>query len=205
MYYYSNKSSRKIIHTASCCCTQHFASETIETFDTLQQAYQAGYHICKKCHPAIIQYRKEQDAILNYCRKHGMSCSWTRTGIRVTSTVSKWIIAPTDKGKTELYHKNTKSLPSDEPTWVTGYHKQNRSFNSIIKYLKYIDSHDIYRNTHPETLPATPKTPPKKGTKRYRKEQALQKEKQRKRAIYDVLVLIESLDRNFVVHPAACQ
>lgn len=204
MYYYSKKSRRKIIHTATCSCTQRFDPDTIGTFDTLQQAYQAGYRICKKCHPAILQYRKEQDAILGYCRKHGMSCSWTRTGIRVTSTVSKWIIVPTDSGKTELYHRNTKTLPSDEPSLVTGYHKQNRSFNSIIKYLKYIDSHDLYRNTHPETLPIAPKSPAKKGTKRYRKEQALQKKRQRSHAIRNVLTLIESLDSNFVVHPAIC-
>ena len=207
MYYYSKKSSRKIVHTESCAYKNHLAPEDIGTFDTLQQAYEKGYRLCKICHPVKKQYRKEETEILDYCRRHGMICSSCKKGIHVSSTISTWIITATDNGKTELYHRNTKKLAKDGMSIIPGYHQQYKSFDSIIDYLAYIEDHDFYRQIHPEVMPrkAKVKAPPKKGTRRYRNQMKKQKRVQRSQAISSVLLLINSLDSNFAVHPAVCQ
>ena len=68
MFYYSKRSHRRIVHTQVCLLVRGFAPETIGTFETLSEALDAGYRLFRRCNPILRQYRKEQMAILDYCR-----------------------------------------------------------------------------------------------------------------------------------------
>lgn len=201
MFYYSKKSHRKIVHTENCFIAQSFSSESIGTFATLAEAFQAGYRLCKRCNPIAQQYKKEQEDLLNYCYRNGMSCYYNDRNFKITSTISKWIVTVSPSGRTQLYHKNTKTLPSDEQSFVPGYHYQRVQYGSLMEYLEYIKEHDFYRNRHPEMLnkPKAQKAPPKKGTKRWYKEQAKLKAIERKRSIRNVLNIIDSFNSNYAV------
>ena len=99
-----------------------------------------------------------------------------------------------------MYHKNTKTLPSDEQSFVPGYHYKRVQYGSLMEYLEYIKEHDFYRNRHPEmNKPKAKKAPAKKGTKRWHKEQAKLKSIERKRSIRNVLNIIDSFNSNYAV------
>jgi len=62
-----------------------------------------------------------------------------------------------------------------------------------MDYLKYIIQHDNYRNHNPYHF-IMPVQPPKKGTKRYKKQQHKAKKRARRDAVNNVLNLINSLE-----------
>ena len=201
MYYYSKKSHRKIIHTNNCFITNGLDPESIGTFETLSDAFRAGYRLCKRCNPIAHQYKNELDDILNYCYRHGMSCRFDDRHFKITSTISKWIVTVTPSGKTELYPKNTKVMASDDLSCIKGYHNQHVQYGSLMEYMEYIEDHDFYRNMHPERIikHKAAKAPARKGTKRWRKEQSKLKKLERKQSIRNVLDIIDSFDHNYAV------
>lgn len=108
-----------------------------------------------------------------------------------------------------LYHKNTEFRASDAASAIRGYHNQHIRFQSLLQYFTYITSHDVYRMNHPGApraaltkKPPKQKKPPRKGTKRWHKEQTRRRAAERKHAIRNVLALIDSLDTNCAARPA---
>lgn len=209
MFYYSKRSHRKIVHTQACFLVCGFAPESVGTFETLSEALDAGYRLCRRCNPILRQYRKEQMAILDYCRENGMSFHWNDRYFSIISPISQWRVTVSPSGTTMLYHKNTKSLASDAASAIRGYHNQRISFRSLLQYFTYITSHDAYRMHHPEAphaalaqKPPKHKEPPRKGTKRWHREQTRRRAAERKRAIRNVLALIDSLDTDYAARPA---
>lgn len=71
VYFYSKKSRDKITHTLDC----HFriASKNIGWFDTLAEAYAAGYRPCKHCDPLLRLYREEKRRIMSFSRRNALS------------------------------------------------------------------------------------------------------------------------------------
>ena len=59
MFYYSKRSHRRIVHTHACFLVRGFDSEAIGTFETLPEALDAGYRLCRRCNPILRQYQKE--------------------------------------------------------------------------------------------------------------------------------------------------
>ena len=97
----------------------------------------------------------------------------------------------------------------DAVSAIRGYHNQHIRFRSLPEYFSYITSHDAFRMHHPEApraalaqKPPKQKEPPRKGTKRWHKEQTRRRAVERKRAIRNVLALIDSLDANYAARPA---
>ena len=108
-----------------------------------------------------------------------------------------------------LYHKNTEFRASDAASAIRGYHNQRISFKSLLQHFTYITSHDAFRMHHPEApraalaqKPPKQKEPPRKGTKRWHKEQTRRRAAERRRAIRNVLELIDSLDAGYTARPA---
>lgn len=108
-----------------------------------------------------------------------------------------------------LYHKNTELRASDAVSAIRGYHNQQIRFQSLLQYFTYITSHDAYRMHHPGApraaltkKPPKQKEPPRKGTKRWHKEQTRRRAAERRRAIRNVLALIDSLDAGYAACPA---
>lgn len=105
--------------------------------------------------------------------------------------------------------QNTEFRASDAASAIRGYHNQHIRFQSLLQYFTYITSHDAYRMHHPEApraaltkKPPKQKEPPRKGTKRWHKEQTRRRAAERRRAIRNVLELIDSLDAGYTARPA---
>ena len=107
------------------------------------------------------------------------------------------LIVVDKKNRIVLYHKNDFTTDKDHLSEISGYHLQGDARrNSIVTYLQYIVDHDYYRMLNPVYIPKKKKDspPPRKGTKRYKSTQRRIEKYERKRAIKNVLNLIESLN-----------
>lgn len=196
MYYYSKNSRKKIIHVTGCfhiCSTE---PDTIGWFESPHEAYEQGYRLCKHCSPLIEYYKREDNEIIDFCRKKGLCFHLENNFISINSIGSKWKIALDKKNRIVLYHKNDFTTDKDHLSEISGYHLQGDvRRNSIVAYLQYIVDHDYYRMLNPVYIPQKKKEspPPRKGTKRYKSAQRRIKNYERRRAIKNVLNLIESL------------
>ena len=197
MYYYCKNSRRKIIHSMKCFHVQHTEPDSIRWFETLTEAYEQGYRLCKHCSPLVKHYKREDDEITEFCRKNGLAVCLSNKCISICSTRSRWKIALDKKNKIVLYHKNHFSTDKDHLSEISGYHLQGDARrNSIVAYLQYIVDHDCFRMHNPVYIPQRKKEsppPPRKGTKRYKSAQRRKEKYERKKAIKNVLNLIESL------------
>ena len=184
MYYYSKRSRSKIVHQSTCQHIQNVSVEDVGSFENLEDAYAAGYRLCRHCSPIAKLYRKESDVLQGYCQSHAASVFFKDRFIGISTPISDWRIIPSGKGnEVVLYHKNTLGDKKTGP--VPGYHLQRVSQNTISGYLEYISDHDLYRNMHPLYPVQSKKNspPPMKGTKRYRKEQKRAAKKARRQSI----------------------
>lgn len=196
MYYYCKNSRKKIIHSIECFHVHHTEIDNIGWFESLPEAYEQGYRLCKHCNPLIKHYKREDDAIVDFCRKNGLSVHLGNKCIFISSIRSKWKIALDKKNRIVLYHKNDFKTDKDHLSEISGYHLQGDARRkSIVEYLQYIVDHDYYRMLNPVYIPKKKKEspPPRKGTRRYKSAQRRIEKYERKRAISNVLSLIESL------------
>lgn len=195
MYYYSKKSRKKIIHTQACFHIASTGLDDIGWFETLPEAYENGYRLCKHCSPLAKHYRKENREILDFCSKNGLSVHLGNRSIAVTSPRSMWKIAIGSDKEIILYHKNTFETERDHLSEIKGYHLQRDvSKDSVVAYLEYIVEHDFFRILNPiHNKPKKEVPPPRKGTRRYKREQRRIEKCAKKRAIRNVLSIIESL------------
>lgn len=196
MYYYSKKSKNRILHTQFCFHIRRVDPDDIGWFETLSEAYAQGYRLCKHCSPIAGQFRKESKAIYDYCRDNGLAVRLDCRSISVASPSSKWKITLGSGGRLVLYHHNTHQTAQDGFSEIRGYHLQGDvSRDSVVDYLEYIVEHDYFRMLHPVyDQPGKGSLPPKKGTKRYRREQRKLKAREKRRAIRNVLNLIDALN-----------
>ena len=197
MYYYSKNNRNKIVHFKECFHIQHTELDSIGWFETLFEAYEQGYRLCKCCSPLVKQYKREENEILDFCRRKGLSVYLDNMFITIYSIQSKWKIALDKNNKIILYHKNDFTTAKDHLSKISGYHLQgDAQRNSIVDYLQYIVDHDHFRMLNPVYIPKqnNEAVPPRKGTKRYRSAQRKIKKIEHKKAIRNVLCLIESLN-----------
>ena len=205
MYYYNKKSSRKIIHSMFCFHVANTDLDDIGWFESLNEAYEHGYRLCRKCSPIATHYRKELDSIISFSQINGVAVYLHDKFIGVTSPSSKWKIVPCSYGQSiELYHKNTFKTEQDDYSAVPGYHYQSVIKESIIDYLDYVVQHDAFRRFNPVKPPKNKTTPavkpaPRKGTKRYQKAQKHAKRVARSQSIKNVLSIIDSLHQQSAV------
>lgn len=196
MYCYCKNSRKKIIHSIECFHVRKTEIDNIGWFESLSEAYEQGYRLCKHCNPLVKCYKREDNEIIDFCRKNGLSVRLESKYIYICSIKSKWKIALDKKNRLVLYHKNDFTTNKDHLSEISGYHLQGDVLrNSIIAYLQYIVDHDYFRMVNPLYIHQNKKVspPPKKGTKRYRKSQRRIEKNERKKAIKNVLDLIDSL------------
>lgn len=204
MYYYCKNSRKKIIHFIACFHIQHTGLDSIGWFETLTEAYEQGYRLCRHCNPLVRHYKQESDEITEFCRRNGLAVSLHNKCISICSIRSKWKIALDKKNRIVLYHKNDFATEKDHLSEISGYHLQRDTRkNSIVAYLQYIVDHDYYRMLNPVHIPKQKKeSPPRKGTKRYKSAQRRIEKYERRKAISNVLNLIESLGTSMPQMPA---
>ena len=196
MYYSSKNSRKKVVHSSDCFHIQDMEVSNIRSFETLEDAYESGYRLCRHCSPIAKQYRKERDVMTEFCRKHAVLFFLHDKFIGICTPYSKWRIVPAKGSKgLALYHKNTYESKRDIESPVPGYHLQRVSEKSVQAYLEYIVEHEYYRMMNPVYIRPQKKAkePPRKGTKRYRKQQAKAERQERRKAIANVLNMIDDL------------
>ncbi len=205
MYYYCKNSRKKIVHLTECFHIHNAEIDSIGWFETLREAYEHGYRLCKHCSPLVKHYKREDDEITEFCRKNGLIVYLGNKCISICSTRSKWKLALDKNNRIVLYHKNDFTTNKDCLSEISGYHLQGDARRkSIVDYLQYIIEHDYYRMLNPVYIPNKKKEspPPRKGTKRYKREQRKVEKYERKRAIKNVLSIIESLNKPSAQMPA---
>lgn len=193
MYYYSKTSRRGVAHLEGCFQLQAVAPERLGSFETLSQAHAGGYRLCRCCSPIARQYRAERAALLAFCQTRAISCFLHDGFLVVTTPYSRWRILSGEAGGLLLYHRNSFQTAQDAQSPVPGYHLQRVCKAELLGYLTYIVEHEYYRMMHPVSPRPAKKEPPRKGTKRYQKQQAREKHAARRKAISNVLSLIDSL------------
>lgn len=107
MYYYSRKSTRKVVHRMNCHYKRKINGAAIGTFYTLKEAAEAGYRLCHHCSEIRRQYRKEELEIQRFCREFYSSCRPEGEAIEIETLYSRWKIIKSRAGKMDIYHKNT--------------------------------------------------------------------------------------------------
>lgn len=123
MYYYSKRSRSKIVHQSTCQHIQNVSVEDVGSFENLEDAYAAGYRLCRHCSPIAKLYRKESDVLQGYCQSHAASVFFKDRFIGISTPISDWRIIPSGKGnEVVLYHKNTLGDKKTGP--VPRYHLQ---------------------------------------------------------------------------------
>ncbi|MDE7231840.1 MAG: hypothetical protein K2N37_02020 [Lachnospiraceae bacterium] len=192
MYFYSKRSSSKIVHKQQCPYCEHMNCEVKEGFYTLEEARQEGYHLCKYCAPIGVYYRRELHKMKKYAAENGLIFNYSDGSILIQTPYSQWkIITNGRNDDIFLYHKNV-FIKSYDKSLVPGYHSQAVRRRSIIAYMSYIVEHDRYRLRNPLYQKQTTNEPPKKGTKRYKKQKERRKRRERYASIMNVLALIDN-------------
>lgn len=197
MLYYIADSKRKIAHTPTCFHIRHADIERIGSFETPVQARRRGYRLCKHCNLTARQYQKEETAILDASLRLGLSVQLYAYGVEIVTPHSRWRLMLDEMGRgMDLYHQNTIVIEGQQ-SMLPGYHLQGDVKKQTIgDYLSYIAAHDSFRAHNPVCKRPTPKkekTPPRKGTRRYKSAQRRAEKEERKRAIGNVMSLFAQL------------
>lgn len=200
MFYYSVKSKNKVVHYQGCRHLKNIKEENLRSFESVNDIRSSDYRICSCCSPIAERLKNEQEELQKFCQKEGLSYFVSKGILHIRTYNSKWKILFSNKRNVlELHHEN--SFEKEHSNSVPGYHRQKCISDSIIGYMKYIVNHEHYRMYNP-ILPNIKTEPPKKGSKRWNKQQKAIKRKERKQKIYNVIKLIDSLSMNTCVSRA---
>lgn len=193
MFYYSKNSKEKIVHDSHCCCFKIMNKQNVRCFATLEEARAAGYRLCDRCAPINRFIRGNRKAINEFCRRNGMLCYLHDGSITIKAPFSMWKIILHEKTRKHifLYHKNIYNSLGNSA--VPGYHSQSVRRNAVLAYLEYIAAHEEYRQKNPLVPTRQSASPPRKGTKRWNKEQRRLENMRRRDAIHRTLYLIDQV------------
>ena len=109
MYYYSKRSRSKIVHQSTCQHIQNVSVEDVGSFENLEDAYAAGYRLCRYCSPIAKLYRKESDVLQGYCQSHAASVFFKDRFIGISTPISDWRIIPLAKAMRSCFIIKTPS------------------------------------------------------------------------------------------------
>ena len=193
MYYFIEHSTSKTLHTFGC---RHLRGKRItgelSCCKSLENALHNGYKFCKTCSSTSSVFNEQKSEVKNFCQENGLDVYFEHGTITVVSR-EKWKIVRDGDGLL-LYHKNKFKADANQESTIPGYHLQKTPQNSsVIDLLEYINQHDYFRMLHPAQGRPKKKAPPKKGTKRYKKAQKHAKLTENRRAVANVIRLINSL------------
>ena len=197
MLYYSKNNKSKIVHFISCRHSKLMLLENLGSFETLKEAWDAGYRLCKHCNPVFPFYRATRKSTEDYCTQNGVAYEIYHQCVRLCTPHSSWRITPTDSGEVALYHKNQWESYRDAESAVKGFHLQHKHCRTLLDYCRYIVEHDRYRRACPAQKPSyarPPKPPAPKGSKRWVKEQKREAKRERRNAIANVFNLFAQLE-----------
>ena len=192
MFYYSIESKDNVVHYEGCRHLKNIKEKNMRTFDNIQEIRGNKYRICSCCSPITEHLKKEQIELENFCQENGLLYFVNKGDLHIRTHHSKWkVLVSNNKDVLELHHEN--SYKKEHSDSIPGYHKQNCKSDSIFGYLEYISDHEYYRMLNPLQITKKKRKPPVKGTKRWKNQQKNIKRKERKKQIWNVINLIDSL------------
>ncbi len=147
--FFSIKSSGKTVHLPHCRFLRRIPEENVRSFESLNEAIKAGYRLCNCCPSIAYRIGKEKDGINSFCNEKKFKTELINGALHITSALDSWqIITYGSRNALFLYHKNTGKYSKGKSV-IPGYHLQKCRYDTIMEYLRYINSHDIYRREHP--------------------------------------------------------
>lgn len=191
MYVYSKNS--RILHTNLCCFAKRIHPENARYFHSLGEARAMKLCGCRMCSLIAVRARKEKKELTECAKKYNISyhfCPEDNT-IEVKTTLEKWKIMYLGRNKVlKLFHQS--ELSYEGGGMLPGYHEQNMNSKTLLGFFEYIGKHNAHRRANPLYMDLAT-LPPRKGTKRYRKEQKRIERIKRKKAIVRVQRLIDEV------------
>lgn len=148
----SKESSSKIYHRAECRYARKIYKRNRIQMNW-EEAEWKGYRPCKCCDGGKFLFGLEEGAIEYFAEKHNMDVDLVGQIIYVRTEVGCWkIVYKISRQKFILLHRNyVKGCISLEDVEKAPYHRQTdmSEAGSIMKYLKYIQKHDEFKQNMP--------------------------------------------------------
>ena len=145
---YSTKSGSNIVHYPHCALIKKVNPEHRQQFPSLEEAEVNGYRACKHCSSIKRFYYQDAEEIQTFCKNQGITCVLEGNMLYITSKLDRWrIILDKKSGYPALYHRNKEVRRDEVPSPVTGFHRQETTYTSILGMLKDIVSHDQYKSS----------------------------------------------------------
>ncbi len=191
MYISSKSHGEKIYHTQLCTYARRMKPENKKAFYTVEEAIANGCRACNCCSVMGRKYQKEKKAIQNFARENRMKLWIDNNVVYIETETAAWKIIPIGKTKKiGLYHANMENYrfcKKEKGKIIHNYHFQKGvKADSIMGFLKYIKSHDEWRESIKDDYKMLPTR-----TKGQRKKYKEAKDRAKKRAVGKVLNMIE--------------
>ena len=147
MVFYSAKSSEKVFHLSHCPNARRIRKDNKKTFESQDEARQAGYRMCDHCSVVGTRLRREQKDVEDFCHEYNITCHLEDGQLHIHTQNSEWRIIVNGKAnRLFLYHKNSYEKKDEKiPSIVPGFHSQAIRYSTILEYLDYIVQHDAFR------------------------------------------------------------
>ncbi len=149
MLFGSRNSKKKLFHYGCCRYSKRTKSKSRLRFCTVEEAHSRGYSQCPYCSRILREYRRNQEAITNFCSKHNLHTILTNDELYIISRDdTAWRICMKGDGSKsrQLLHESKRRVAYDRRTTAyedREYHLQDIPGSSITGYLSYIHKHDI--------------------------------------------------------------
>ena len=188
-----SKTSRSMVyHRPECRYAQKMYKRNRVKMDR-HVAEKLGYRPCKCCNSMIFRYRLELDDIKRFAKEHNLDVDLKNNEIYARTDVGCWKIHyKKERQIFILFHRNyVKGRISLDEVERVPYHRQRdvAEAGSIIKYLKYRNKHDEFK----QNMPADYRQMPQKTRKQreYYRSAKRRAEKRYARRLDSLFFLIE--------------
>lgn len=193
MYIGSKSHGVKIYHCESCFYARNIKEPNKIFYHTKAEAMAKGYRACNCCAPVARKFQQEKRDLMEYVRANRMTMWLEDNAVYIETDIGAWKIIETEKNhKLILLHANSENYKwcqKKNGKIIHHYHVQKDvSSQTILRYLKYIYKHDKWRASKKDEYKRMPV-----AAKAQRRKRGEEKGRARRRAVGDVLNLIEIL------------
>ncbi len=182
-YFYNVNSNRKVLHLDGCQYLINSQKQEFGEKHSLEKALSKGFSLCKHCMTIQNRFVNKHLKFGGSYSKYNYTYTCGKDYLEITTGKGKWkILYGQYKPVLELYHQNKEMRDTDSLSRIAGYHYQHVQEYEFDDIIYYIYLHD-----------GKLKVPPQKGSKKYKNWQKKNKKLERRAAIDNVLMLIDSL------------
>ena len=133
------------IHAEGCCLLASVPPACLIPVTDLRREYSRGYDLCEDCSPLRKMFQAEEEELSAFCSQYHITCKLHNKYLAVQTPRSRWRIALVGgTPATTLYHESTHPA-AVEKKFLSKFHLQLISRDSLLSYCKYILFHDDYQ------------------------------------------------------------